>query len=378
MPTETKLPARVTQAPTTAIAFLDELSKSVAKVTEIPELKKRMALIDAVRAYANHYGEEAEPVKRQAAAAWVLHMIRLGELLAELNIRPGRRLDITNVVADDNSPLLREMGVSRDLASAAGTMKKAKKWAVGVAKAIGTGARKRFAKTEIVLEARRMVASEEAEGPKARPKPGAAPLPGGDGPLFLGDFTEIGHRVADNSVALVLTDPPYDRDSLHLYGAAADFAARVLLPGGSLIAYAPNYALPEAFENMTGTLRYWWTLALLYERPASLMVEFGIQVCYKPLLWFVKGGRHDKQRIVKDVISGIAGARQKTEHEWQQSVDAATALITLLTDKKDLVCDPMAGAATTLVAALASGRRAVGFEIKPETHRLALRRMAER
>jgi hypothetical protein len=374
---ETKLPARVTQAPTTAIAFLDELSKSVAKVTEVPELKKRLALIDAVRAYANHYGKEAEPVKRAAAAAWVLHMVRLHELLKGLNVHSGRPTKSWETLVPDEGlrTILREEGISYDLASAAAALGNAKKWAEGVAKAIATGTRKRFAKNEVVLEGRRMVASERAEAPKA--KQGAEPLPGGDGPLFLGDFTEIGQRVADNSVALVLTDPPYDRNSLHLYGAAADFAARVLLPGGSLIAYAPNYALPEVFESMTGLLRYWWTLALLYERPASLMVEFGVQVCYKPLLWFVKGGRHDKQRIVRDVISGIAGARQKTEHEWQQSVDAATAIITLLTDKKDLVCDPMAGSATTLVAAVASGRRAVGFEVKPETHRLALKRLAE-
>jgi site-specific DNA-methyltransferase (adenine-specific) len=41
----------------------------------------------------------------------------------------------------------------------------------------------------------------------------------------------------------------------------------------------------------------------------------------------------------------------------------------------DLICDPFAGMATTLLAASAEGRRAVGAEMDPETHRLALARL---
>lgn len=43
----------------------------------------------------------------------------------------------------------------------------------------------------------------------------------------------------------------------------------------------------------------------------------------------------------------------------------------------DLVVDPCAGAATTLVAALSEGRRAIGAEVDPATYEVARRRLAE-
>lgn len=42
----------------------------------------------------------------------------------------------------------------------------------------------------------------------------------------------------------------------------------------------------------------------------------------------------------------------------------------------DLVCDPCAGGGTTLLAAKLSGRRYIGAEMDPETHRLATERLA--
>jgi hypothetical protein len=47
--------------------------------------------------------------------------------------------------------------------------------------------------------------------------------------LHVGDFRELSPGlIADNSVELVFTDPPYDRDCTPLYGAAAKEAARIL------------------------------------------------------------------------------------------------------------------------------------------------------
>jgi DNA modification methylase len=52
------------------------------------------------------------------------------------------------------------------------------------------------------------------------------------------------------------------------------------------------------------------------------------------------------------------------------------ALVRDYSRKGDLVCDPTAGAATTLIAAATEGRRAVGAEVDPDTYRLAQERIA--
>jgi site-specific DNA-methyltransferase (adenine-specific) len=52
------------------------------------------------------------------------------------------------------------------------------------------------------------------------------------------------------------------------------------------------------------------------------------------------------------------------------------ALIRDYTKPGDLIVDPCAGAATTLIAAAMEGRRAIGAEQDPETHAKAMRRIA--
>ena len=47
---------------------------------------------------------------------------------------------------------------------------------------------------------------------------------------------------------LILTDPPCSDDADDLYSWLADFAEKVLIPGGSLILFTGHYRLPRDFE----------------------------------------------------------------------------------------------------------------------------------
>jgi hypothetical protein len=51
------------------------------------------------------------------------------------------------------------------------------------------------------------------------------------------------------------------------------------------------------------------------------------------------------------------------------------ALVRDYTKRGDLIVDPCAGAATTLLAASIEGRRAIGAEVDPNTHELAMKRI---
>ena len=178
--------------------------------------------------------------------------------------------------------------------------------------------------------------------------------------LYLGDFREIGDKVPDASVDLIFTDPPYDRKAIELYDGLGEFAARVLRPGGSLIAYVGHIQLPYALADLSKHLRYWWTCGCFHSEAKARMTEYGIVAGWKPIVWFVKETRGDKQTFITDVVTG---AREKSHHDWQQAVSEARYFIDLLTQPDDFVVDPFCGGGTTPVACIESGRKWASFEI---------------
>jgi hypothetical protein len=125
--------------------------------------------------------------------------------------------------------------------------------------------------------------------------------------VITGDFREQGSAIEDGSVDLIFTDPVYHRDAIPLYGDLAQFAARKLVDGGSLICYVGHFAIPDVLPLMTPHLRFWWLLASVrgggHDR--SLPGKF-VCVGWKPLLWFVKGTRRTRT-IVRDCVTSRPG-----------------------------------------------------------------------
>ena len=193
--------------------------------------------------------------------------------------------------------------------------------------------------------------------------------------IHVGDFREHFDKVADNSLSLIFTDPPYDRKACELFEPLAEFAESKLCEGGSLLAYIGHIQMAEAMSALSSRLRYWWTVCCLHSGGESLMTEYGIRVGWKPVLWFVKGTRDDKLNIVKDVMSG---GREKSHHDWQQSQSEAEYWIQNLCPDDGVVCDPFLGGGTTAVAAIACGRKWIGFEKNADQAALAMSRIDTR
>jgi hypothetical protein len=189
--------------------------------------------------------------------------------------------------------------------------------------------------------------------------------------VHVGDFRDHFDKVADGSLSLIFTDPPYDKKAEKLFGGLAEFAEAKLAEGGSLVMYLGHLQLLAALQSFDGRLRHWWTCACVHDGGKSLMREYGIRVGWKPMLWFVKGTRDDKQKIIVDVVSG---ATEKTHHDWQQSQSEAEYWIENLCPSDGIVCDPFLGGGTTAAAAIKLKRQWVAFEIDHDQAVLAMSR----
>lgn len=198
--------------------------------------------------------------------------------------------------------------------------------------------------------------------------------PGDDYGVLTGDMRKLSKDVADNSVDMIFTDPPYTREYLPLYADLGEVAARVLKPGGSLICEVGGYALPHVLDALREHLRCWWILGERHTNRLAQMREYGVKVKWKPLLWFVKETRREPREFVLDLVDGTY---DKEHHDWQKGQTAAEYYIQRLTEPGDLVFDPFAGSGTTAVVCNRLHRRWLLFEIDADTAMLARQRIRE-
>ncbi len=186
----------------------------------------------------------------------------------------------------------------------------------------------------------------------------APPLPDGMD-LRIGDCRKVLADIKDNSVALVLTDPPYPAEAEPLYQWLAEWSARVLIPGGSLICYTGHWSLNRDVKIFDEHLRYWWVMAMLHRQSRRLPGKF-IIANFKPVLWYVKDFRRGRV-LIPDIL--FDAKREKLDHEWGQGEAGVLPLIESLTEPGEMVLDPFAGTATWGRIAASIGRRWIGSDI---------------
>jgi ParB-like chromosome segregation protein Spo0J len=196
--------------------------------------------------------------------------------------------------------------------------------------------------------------------------------------LIHGDFKEESKKqIPDNSIDLIFTDPPYTEESLSSYKDLVAEASRVLRPGGSLLMYFGGWAMPKLFEYIKEdtALRYWWMICIRHAgAQLTKMWKQGVWVCWKPLIWFVKGEKPQYLQDVRDLIESTIP--DKTGHDWAQSTTEAEYIISRLTVEGQIIFDPFMGSGTTGIAALKMNRKFIGIDIDPETFEIAKTRIA--
>ena len=228
-----------------------------------------------------------------------------------------------------------------------------------------------------VRAAYRSVRKEKQKAEKAEAK-AAIPddLPAATDRFILhhGEIKDVGYKVEGESVDWIITDPPYQKDHLHVYASLSHWAARVLKPGGSLICMVGQSYLPEVIQRLAESLTYHWSLAYLTPGGESAQLwERKVNTFWKPLLWFTKGKYEGEW--VGDVCR--SDANDKRFHEWGQSESGMADIVDRFTFPGETICDPFCGGGTTGVVAVRMNRMFIGIDSAPEAIETTKRRLAE-
>jgi site-specific DNA-methyltransferase (adenine-specific) len=238
--------------------------------------------------------------------------------------------------------------------------------------------------------------------------------------IHLGNCIELLKEVEDNSIDLIIADPPYnlnkdfgnDSDKWDTVNGFVswskewiDACVPKLKDSGSIFIYGIHHYMCFIQVHL-------YELDLKYRRQIIWFYENGfagykntLAAHYEPLIWFsktdsftyhtirepYKSQERLKNKIIKNgkiwtphpdgkqagdvwnipVLAGRRFADEKVEHPTQKPLAICDRIIKHFSNKGDTILIPFAGSGSECVSALLNERDFIGFEINPEYIALA-------
>ncbi len=230
--------------------------------------------------------------------------------------------------------------------------------------------------------------------------------------IVEGDCIPLLRQIPDNSVDIVVADPPYNLNKdfgtwkekekkehwLEWSKQWLTEVKRVVKPGGNIFVYGIHH-------HLCWLQCYMYEIGLTYRRQIIWFYENGfagynnktLAAHYEPLLWFSKGDGYTynpirepykstarlKHKITKNgkewkpnpdgrlagdiwsfpVLAGKRFAGEKVDHPTQKPLSISRRIIKHFSNQGELVIVPFAGSGSECLAALMEGRNFIGFEL---------------
>jgi site-specific DNA-methyltransferase (adenine-specific) len=215
--------------------------------------------------------------------------------------------------------------------------------------------------------------------------------------LYLGNCLDILPTLEDESVDLLITDPPYGINyqsrshSLALTKIANDKGDEAYSLLDKVLAIAAQKLKPDrhvyiftnwqAFEGMAPIVRKYFKLkgALAWIKNnrtrGDLKGNYGYQ--YEMVLYAHKGRRWLFGKRDSDVLQFSKVPTQAMQHPTEKPVALLKYLIEKSTLPGEVILDPFMGSGSTGEAALASDRRFIGIEMEPVWFPVAKKRLEQ-
>lgn len=340
----------------------DRMNRQLALATDIDEIKELRDKAEVLRLYAKKAGEGLKQ-QNQCAEIKIRAERRCGELLPNKIKHGGDRKSKSRLV----NQTLKDLGISKYLSYCWQSIARIPDdvFEEFITKAIAKN-------KELTSASLLRIAKEYRKKDKNLWKtiiPSDLPSITERYQLINQSFQNV--DLESDSIDIIITDPPYDKQHIFLYKDLAKFASDVLKPGGSLLVISGLYYLPEILALMLPHISYHWTLA--YQMPGSTlqMWQRKVMSCWKPVIWFVK--EKYKGDWIKDTCK--SSGPDKEHHKLGQSETGMADLIEKFTYPGQTICDPMCGAGTIGVVALNMNRTFIGIDIDNRAIETAKKRL---
>lgn len=206
--------------------------------------------------------------------------------------------------------------------------------------------------------------------------------------IVTGDARKLAQAIPDESVDLVLTDPPFGIDFKYSNGYVDDprnytglvrwvisHSDRVIKPGGYIFVF-------QSMKKIRETWRHFPKNSLLFAACKSF-VQGGNNETMKmfdPVVYWKKEGCLLPDDFRRDWhVGNTAYTNQKREnnfHDCPRPLDTITYMVEKFCPIGGVVLDLFMGSGTTAKAAVITGRNYLGFELDPATAERARARVA--
>lgn len=243
--------------------------------------------------------------------------------------------------------------------------------------------------------------------------------------IYLGDCIKLMKNIEDDSIDLIIADPPYgiDKDfginqrwNLDEHSVWFNWmkkwikeSSRCLKPGGSIFIYGihHNIGYVQTFLYSQG-LKYGRMFIWHYENSWSKYKK-SPAATYEPLLWFHKGDDYTynemrvpyksterlKHKVIKNgkvwtpnpngkmagdvwdipVLAGKLFQKERVNHPTQKPLAICDRIIKHFSRPQDIVLVPFAGSGSEVVSAHRNNRRFIGMELNPNYIKISQQRL---
>ena len=195
--------------------------------------------------------------------------------------------------------------------------------------------------------------------------------------LYNCSCKELVNKIEPESIDAIITDPPYPKEFLHCYEELGELGSVALKPGGYLIAMLGQSWLPEVLSILSShkRLRFNWVACyLLPGKQVGLLRRKVASNSWKPLVWYIKRPTAYKQgKYIRDIFT--SPAPDKKHHEWGQSLEGMTDIISRFCQEGSTICDPFLGAGTTALAVKELGMDFIGCDIEKQNVKITRERL---